>query len=88
MSQLNLELFQIIKSMRMFLQAFDRHIKTSVRPISILPALSKITQRLMFCQIDKYIPYNGQWRRQGGAGGAEDIPQGNLGKQGKFPDTY
>ena len=36
-------------------KAFDRHIKTNYRPVSILPALSKITERLMFYQIDKYM---------------------------------
>ena len=36
-------------------KARDRHIKTNFRPVSILPALSKITERLMFYQVDKYI---------------------------------
>ena len=36
-------------------KALDRHIKTNYRPVSILPALSKITERLMFYQIDKYM---------------------------------
>ena len=36
-------------------KALDRHIKTNFCPVSILPALSKITERLMFHQIDKYM---------------------------------
>ena len=36
-------------------KALDRHIKTTFRPVSILSALSKITERLMFHQIDKYM---------------------------------
>ena len=36
-------------------KARDRHIKTNFRPVSILPALPKITERLMFYQVDKYI---------------------------------
>ena len=37
------------------LKALDWHIKTNFLPVSILPALSKITERLMFHQIDKYM---------------------------------
>ena len=36
-------------------KALDRHIKTNFRPVSILPALSKITERLMYNQIEKYM---------------------------------
>ena len=36
-------------------KALDRHIKTNYRPVSILPALSKITERLMYNQIEKYM---------------------------------
>ena len=38
-----------------FFKALDRHMKTNFHPFSILPAISKITERLMFYQIGKYI---------------------------------
>ena len=36
-------------------KALDRHIKTNFHHVSILPALSKITERLIFYPIDKYV---------------------------------
>ena len=36
-------------------KALDRYTKTNYRPVSILPALSKITERLLFYQIEKYM---------------------------------
>ena len=36
-------------------KAVDRHAKGNYRPVSILPALSKITERLLFYQIEQYM---------------------------------
>ena len=36
-------------------KALNRHIKTNYRPVSTLPALPKITERLMYNQIEKYM---------------------------------
>ena len=36
-------------------KALDRHTKDNYRPVSILPALSKITERLLKYQIEKYM---------------------------------
>ena len=36
-------------------KALDRHAKGNYRPVSILPALSKITERLLFYQIEQYM---------------------------------
>ena len=55
MYHLNLDVFQIkYADVSPIFKARDRHIKTNFGPVSILPALSKITERLMFYQVDKY----------------------------------
>ena len=36
-------------------KALDRFVKNNYRPVSILPALSKIMERLLFYQIEKYM---------------------------------
>ena len=36
-------------------KALDRHTKDNYRPVSILPALSKITERLLFYQLQQYM---------------------------------